>query len=302
MPPSLQQIRRHCARSEREEVRIFFRKAREFYRTAGVEGEELYDTAFRLTDEFQNIRGQVIRQNPRILKILRYMLVPAISQMKLGQMVGIASTASFENGVEPDSTVAGKLATIIRQNLDRGRFVWQQARMNPRERAMAQRYAKRWTASLMANQNAVTVFRNWRKDLQENKIERAIMEASFRLLPNRPVVREIGSLPPGTFVKESKIGRRNPQKADFVIRSKDGRRLIALEAKAIGVRIDAYKRIKEVRDKAAAWNRLFGERIRTVAVIAGFVPVGEVETLLEAWISLFWEHDLAPLTRHLRRP
>jgi len=297
----LQQIRRDCAWSEREEVRIFFRKAREFYRTANVEGEELYDIAFRLTNEFRNITGQVIRQNSRILKILRYMLLPTLSQMKLGQMVGLASTASFENGVVPNSAIAQRLATMVRHNLDRGRIVWQQARMSPKERAVAQRYAKRWTASLMANQNSATDFRNWRKDIQENKIEGAIMEASFRLLPNRPVVREIGSLPPGAFVKESKIGRRNPQKADFVIRTKDGRRLIALEAKAIGVRIDAYKRVKEVRDKAAAWNRLFGSRIQTGAVIAGFIPVGEVGTLSEARIPFFWEHDLGRLTSYLRR-
>lgn len=77
--------------------------------------------------------------------------------------------------------------------------------------------------------------------------------------------------------------------------------MIALEAKAIGVRIDAYKRIKEVRDKASAWSRLLGTRIQTGAVIAGFVPVGEVESLSEAEIPHFWEHELERLTTYLRR-
>jgi len=290
MRVSVSEIRRQCKRSEQEEVKIFFKKAREFYRTASREGEELYDRAFDLTSEFQKIHARTMQQNPRIIKILRYLLVPAISQMKLGQMVGISSTVGIEDGGKLGPDLSAKLATLFRSNLDHSRFIWQQTRMGSKAQALAKLYAKKWTVSLMANQNATTVFRNWRKDLQENKVERAIMEASYRLLPVRPLVRAIATIPPGGFVKESKLGRRSPQKADFVIRTRNGRRLIALEAKAIGVKIDAYKRIKEVRDKAAAWRRLFGDRIRTGTVIAGFIPVGEVETLLDGGIPFFWEH------------
>lgn len=303
MPSRLHlRIRRSCARSERVEVRLFFRKAREFYNTASREGEELYDIAFDLTHEFRKIYPIIIKENPRITKILRYLLVPAISQMKLGQMVGISSTASIENGSPLDASLANKLGAVLRPNLDRSRFVWQQTRMNSPQRELAKRYAKKWTVSLMANQNATTDFRNWRRDLQENKVERAIMDASYRLLPQRPVIRNIQTLPPGTFVKESKVGRRSPQKADFIIRFKDGRRIVALEAKAIGVKIDAYKRVKEVRDKAAAWHRIFGNAVQTVAVIAGFIPVDQVQTLVNSQIPFFWEHDLKPLTRYLQRP
>lgn len=301
MTPKLGQLRRQCAYSEKEEVKIFFKKAREFYDTASREGEELYDTAFGLTKEFRQIHGRNLVRNPRIIKILRYLLVPAISQMKLGQIVGVSTTAAIENGSQLEIALANRLAAVLRPNVDRSRFVWQQTRMNRASQELAKLYARKWTVSLMANQNATTDFRNWRKDLQENKIERAIMEASHRLLPERPVIREIGTIPPGSFVKECKVGRRAPQKADFVVRTRDGRKLITLEAKAIGVKIDAYKRIKEVRDKAAAWKRLLGNDVQTVSVIAGFIPVGEVETLVEAGIPFFWEHQLNRLTGFLRR-
>lgn len=295
------QLRRACRRSEKEEVKLFFSKAREFHRTASREGDELYDTAFRDTDEFHKIRAGILRENPRIIKILRYLLVPAISQMKLGQVVGISSTASLENGGAVDTALSQKLVAVIRAHLDRSRFIWQQTHLSAGEEELAKVYAKKWTVSLMANQNAATDFRNWRKDLQENKVERAIIEASYRLVTERPVIRDITTIPPGTFVKECKIGRRSPQKADFVIRSKNGRRLIALEAKAIGVRIDAYKRIKEVRDKAAAWEGLFGTAIRAVAVIAGFVPEDQVQSLVDSRIPFFWEHSLIGLRRYLDR-
>lgn len=301
MVMSRREIDRQCVRSEKEEVRIFFRKAREFYITASREGEELYDLAFERTREFRSIRGSTLIQSPRIIKILRYLLVPSISQMKLGQIVGMSSTAGVEDGSAITPNLSVKLARILRQNLDRSRFVWHQTRLNSRQRALAMVYAKRWTLSLLANQNAATNFRNWRKDLQENKIERAIMEASFRLLPNRPTIREVETISPGTFVKESKVGRRSPQKADFVLRARGGRGLIALEAKAVGVKIDAYKRIKEVRDKATAWSRLFGDRIETIAVIAGFIPSSEVESLSDSGIRFYWEHDLRGLTRYLQR-
>ncbi|MFQ5927395.1 MAG: hypothetical protein ACE5MH_08170, partial [Terriglobia bacterium] len=131
-------------------MRLFFRKAREFYNTSSREGEELYDIAFDLTGEFRNIHARVIRKNPRIIKILRYLLLPAISQMKLGQMVGISSTASIENGRPLDASLANKLAAVLRPNLDRSRFVWQQTRITSRARELAKLYAKKWTVSLMA--------------------------------------------------------------------------------------------------------------------------------------------------------
>ncbi len=75
--------------------------------------------------------------------------------------------------------------------------------------------------------------------------------------------------------------------------------MLAIEAKAIGVRIDSHKRLKEIRDKRSAWKRAFGSDVETAAVLAGFVFPNEVAEMVEDGIPVFWEHDLKSLTRYI---
>ncbi|OAB59055.1 hypothetical protein AY599_08030 [Leptolyngbya valderiana BDU 20041] len=72
-----------------------------------------------------------------------------------------------------------------------------------------------------------------------------------------------------------------------------------LEAKAIGVRIDAFKRIKECRDKAQEWKNSFGENFVFGAVLAGFIPISEVESLISSGHIVFWEHGLEEISQFL---
>lgn len=81
-------------KSEDFEVKIFFDKAKEFYSTSEEQGGELYNIAFDLTDGFRAISQAAVLEDPRIIKVLRYITIPLFSQMKLGQFVGESTTAS----------------------------------------------------------------------------------------------------------------------------------------------------------------------------------------------------------------
>jgi uncharacterized protein (DUF2062 family) len=94
---------------------------------------------------------------------------------------------------------------------------------------------------------------------------------------------------------------RNVQKADFAVRLKSTQKLLLLEAKAVGVKIDAFKRIKECREKADDWRQKFGDKVVVGAVIAGFIPLSEVESLVRSKIEVFWEHRLDQLTEFLAK-
>ncbi len=293
--------------SEKYEIKIFFNKAKQFYSTSSKQCAELYDIAYKRTDGFRQITVKTISGDPRIIKILRYMTVPTLSQMKLGQLLGIATTEQFEQSSDPSlqtkrelEKLSPKLSELFRKNLDKGRLIWQHTRLKANQEELARSYAKNWTCSLVANQNSATSFRNWRRDVQESKITTAILDSSYSQIQGRPTVRSVDDILVGQFCKETRVAGRTVQKADFVIRLKRSQRLLILEAKAIGVKIDAFKRIKECRDKQADWEGKFGKDVVTGVVLAGFVPSSQVQSLIDGGVMVFWEHRLKDLQNYLK--
>ena len=69
-----------------------------------------------------------------------------------------------------------------------------------------------------------------------------------------------------------------------------GLALLLIEAKAIGVRIDAFKRIKECREKFDDWKQTFGDAVEVGVVLSGFIPEREYQSLIDEGIHVFWEH------------
>lgn len=287
-------------KAEENEIRIFFEKAREFYNTTAKQGEELYNIASDLTNDFADLNEKTIVEDPRIIKILRFLSIPVFSQMKLGQFIGISSTGDFENGRKIPLAKARDIIAIVKPNIDYSRLIWLNTKLKDDDQMkLAKDYAKSWTCSLIANQNSLTVFRNWRKEIQENHIVEAILSASYSKSSRKGMIKNITDVLPGEFLSETKIEGRSVQKADFVVRLKTSSKLLMIEAKAVGVKIDAYKRLKEIRDKGNDWGASLGPGIIVGTVLGGFIPLTEVENLLKTGIKVYWEHDLAELKKDL---
>ena len=67
-----------------------------------------------------------------------------------------------------------------------------------------------------------------------------------------------------------------------------------IEAKAVGVEIDATKRIKECCDKANDWAS--GKKLQSpevIAVIAGFFTSRNIANLEASRVHVVWEHRLS---------
>ena len=93
---------------------------------------------------------------------------------------------------------------------------------------------------------------------------------------------------------------RTRQKADFAVRSKKSKRLVLIEAKAVGVEIDATKRIKECCDKASDWQSSQAlDSPAIVTVIAGFFNRTGLANLRASNVQIVWEHRLADLGKLL---
>jgi hypothetical protein len=86
----------------------------------------------------------------------------------------------------------------------------------------------------------------------------------------------------------------------LTVRPTEEERLFCIEAKAVGIRIDSTKRLKELNDKFTDWAKS-SLPITTVGVVAGFFnDIELIATIKKRGIPIFFEHDLALLTGFLQ--
>lgn len=316
------------ARSEANEERIYKELTLALFRELQTPLKTLYDEMAVATAQLTSLSAEAIQTCPRIVKILRYCLAPVISQMRLGQIIEMDSTEPFEEkGSRPTPEQAARLTQWFQGYLDQERFPWvTNPGMPAVERAIAEHYAKLCTVALVSNQNTATKYRNQRKEKQEQAISAVLggmglilqdklgPAAGPRLrrkpgdppLPRLPRrlggINTVEDVRPGHFVREKKIlgGSEKKQKSDLTLRPSVEERLICVEAKAVGIRIDSTKRLKEMNDKYTDWakSRL---PVTTVGVCAGFFNAIElIATIQKRGIPIFFEHDLNGLEAFLR--
>ena len=297
------------SQSRKHEMRTYLDSMKAMYDNALAQNGEIYDIARSYTEDFRKITAETIKADSRIIKILRYAIAPSISQMKFGQFFGLTSIDSFENDkLDVGSAkhkalcqIAPMIAAFVTENLDSNRFLWVS---NPdkkiKDLALTSNYAKGWTCSIAADQNAQTRYRNWRKEQQEHAIASTLVGLGYTKSKYRGIVTKYTDVKIGEFTQELRVKGRTRQKADIIIRSKKTQKLVLIEAKAVGVEIDSAKRIKECCDKANDWKSapdLDDPEVATV--IAGFFNSTGIQNLLASKISVIWEHRLRDLSKLL---
>lgn len=289
--------------SRKLEMQSYLRSIKAVYDTALLQNADIYDIACGLTKDFRSISGTAILADSRIIKILRYAVAPSISQMKLGQFFDKKTVKNYEeNKLVPGtstyrdlSRIAGKIASFAVGNLDKKRFPWTDGK-RVSDLPLAKEYAKNWTCAIAADENAQTKYRNWRKNQQEQAIADALVKAGYIKSSYAGVISAATDLNLGEFTTERKVKGRTVQKADFAVRSKKTGKLVLIEAKAVGVELDATKRIKECCDKASDWRgaRALGSP-DVVAVVAGFFNRTVIGNLKARKVKVVWEHRLGDL-------
>ncbi|MFL5806912.1 MAG: XamI family restriction endonuclease [Roseiflexaceae bacterium] len=321
-----ERLREEMLESERLEGQIYMELTLDLLNRLQAPLRDLYDTMVTATQGLRAISAEAILSHPGIVKMLRYTTAPTISQMRLGQIAGLRTTADFEEkGIRPSPEQAERLALWFREHLDQERFLWladDDLQRPTAELGVAERYAKLWTVSLIANQNTATAYRNRRKARQEEAIANALRHVGFaeqrklglpltqgrarrRELPPAQTrkpggISKVEDVQPGHFVREQKLLFGKNQKADLTARPEADNRLICIEAKAVGIRIDSTKRLKELNDKHTDWINS-GLDIITIGVCAGFFnDIELIATARGRGIPIFWERNLDQLIAFVR--
>jgi hypothetical protein len=233
--------------------------------------------------------------DPRLLEAFRYLAGPPISEDDLKVLADARSLT--RSTLERTPELVQRLIGVVRQVLDRRRFAWV---VEGREPTEAERNAAILaSAALMAASRTQTRRRTLGKDQQEEMVKAALRERGFAEVASR-TIRTISHAPaPGQFCGESVLGNR---KGDIIVRLWDDR-VMPIECKVSNSSTNSVKRLNnDAAVKASSWKTDFGLRqVVPSAVLSGVYKLHNLRDAQERGLTLFWAHDLGPLTDWITR-
>lgn len=234
----------------------------------------------------------ILLDDPALLDAARYLTGPPISEDDLKTLAGgRISRHSL------DTTLARRLTGLLTSCLDPIRLPWLPDGRAPD--AHERETAIMWTAGLWAVERLRTIRRTESSRRQEAAVESLLKSSGYKLQERVRRIVSLDDLPRGSFGRETLLAG---SKCDRPVRLFDGR-LLALECKVSNSPLNSVKRlIRETGAKARIWGEEFGRKVITGAVLAGVLNLIHLESAQEDHkISVFWEHNLAPLRSFVSR-
>lgn len=233
--------------------------------------------------------AEEVLKKANLTEALRYMAAPPISTDDLKTLVDAPSTKRFS-----EKDVAKRIVETIRATLDKQRFPWVMEEREPE--ADEKKAAIIASAALMATRQIETYRRNQAKKMQEAKVKAALNAHGFKEVPSR-LIRLAEDAPGlGEYCGESKLGPKDPRKADIIVRLWD-KRIMPIECKVSNSATNSVKRLNnDAAAKATFWRGGFGEFVVPAAVICGVFKRLNVEAAQRAGLMIFWSHRLSDLT------
>lgn len=248
------------------------------------------ERALEITRNLTALDGSVLSANPGLWQTLRNFCGPPISEEDLWTMVG---GPTFRE-VPPE--YAEVTAQAIREVLDPVRFPWVSQGRTPTDREIS--LATFATAILLAVRKLGTRRRGDSSKLQEAAVAQDLeTKAGYQFDASRTPIERLDQMTPGAFSRERLLGGA---KCDVPVRLADGR-LLAIECKVSNGPKNGWKRLnREVAGKADHWQRKFGEQVITAVVLAGSLDLAALENAQRSGVTIFWQHNLAPLVDFVR--
>lgn len=258
------------------------------YSQAFDASEPVVRRLFKVSRDLRAFEASLVSDDEHLLAAARFLCGPPISEDDLQTLVDDSLSRR-----PLDKKVASKLAEVLRSAWDPRRFPWiaegRNATAAERETAIL------WTTGLWAAERARTGRRTERSKAQERRVAEALRAAKYEEVPraDRPLeIRTLDDLALGRFARETKLAGH---KCDVPVRLKDGR-LLAIECKVSNSAVNSVKRLEhEIGNKANGWRGAFDQVVPAAVLTGVFKAVNLAKAQDEHHVTLFWEHDLAPL-------
>jgi hypothetical protein len=234
-----------------------------------------------------------------LLEAFRYLAAPPISEDDLRVQAEAPSLGKGRPGKNPDDV--RRLLDTVRMVLDRRRFAWVQELREPTEAERAA--AIMASAALLAAGRVQTKRRSTGKAQQEAMVKRVLRDSGLREVPARSIPNVSRAPAAGEFCAESMLGEpKEGRKADIVIRLRD-QRLMPIECKVSNSFLNSIKRLNnDAAVKAETWRKDLGLRqVVPTAILTGVYTLHHLIDAQNRGLTLFWGHDLKPLTDWLSK-
>lgn len=242
--------------------------------------------------------------DPRLLEAFRYLAAPPISKDDLQVLAEAPTLAKGQLRKNPE--YVKRLVETVRLVLDRRRFAWV---VESREPTEAERGAALMaSAALLAASRVQTKRRTFGKTQQEARVKQVLLDIGLKEVKKRPIRNVTLGPAAGEFCGESLLGfskaDAKPDKgrlADIVLRLWD-HRLMPIECKVSNSVLNSVKRLNnDAAVKASTWKRDFGvHQVVPTAVLSGVYGLYDLIDAQERGLTIFWAHDLNPLTDFLQ--
>lgn len=231
-----------------------------------------------------------VLSNPRFLEVFRYLAGPPISEDDLKTLAHARSLTEARLEAEPE--VVQRLTEVVRHVFDRRRFPWIVEKREPTE--SERDAAVLASAALMAVSRTQTKRRTEGKNQQESTVKEALRCLRFSEVRSRRMQNIAEAPAPGEFCGESYLGSR---KADVLVRLWD-QRVMPIECKVSNSSTNSVKRLNnDAAVKATSWKTDFGVRqVVPSAVLSGVYKLHNLSEAQARGLTVFWAHDLKPLT------
>lgn len=231
---------------------------------------------------------------PHLQEVFRYLAAPPIS----GDDLKVLADAPLSRGrLKNNPDEVKKLVEIVQLVLDRRRFCWIEEGRGPSE---AERGAAVMaSAALMAASRVQTRRRLFGKEQQEAFVKQALAQLGLKEVAGRAIPNVSYAPDAGEYCGESVLGTR---KGDIIVRLWD-QRVMPIECKVSNSYLNSVKRLNnDAAVKAASWKLDFGLRqVVPTAVLSGVYKLHNLMDAQERGLTLFWAHDLNPLTEWVSR-
>lgn len=215
----------------------------------------------------------------------RHLAAPPVSADDLKVLVDVL--VGEGEGVTPHDA----MAEVVLAALDPVRIPWlREGRIPDGDEVEC---AIDWTTGVWAAERVRTDRRMGPSKQQEEAVAAALVAAGYTEVPRPGAINVLDALARGTFCREEVVAGA---KADVPVRLRDGR-LLAIECKVTNSYLNSVKRLlRETGGKSATWQAAFGRQVVTAGVLAGVFKLKHLQEAQDRYrITLFWEHDLAPL-------
>jgi hypothetical protein len=230
-----------------------------------------------------------VMSSEQLAEALRYLAGPPIST---DDLLTVSEASSLKpDKLKNDPAMLARVIQVIRDGLDRRRFVWISEHRDPTEPEKNASIIA--SAALMATQRLQTGRRSTGKKQQEQLVEDVLTAAGLTKVKTRRITTLQKAPGKGEFCRESMLGKR---KADFVVGLWDDR-VLPIECKVSNSATNSVKRLNnDAAAKAEAWRKDYGElQVVPAAVLSGVYKHHNLVDAQNRGLTLFWAHDLSPL-------